>query len=563
MTFDQFSDVDLRRMIKLLAVKDSRIQFVTNAHRNTRGERMEWTRFSHMKELYNSTSPKIAIMGGAQIGKTDFIVVDTLAMAYNGLNAFFVLPKYDMRDSYVQEKFQKPLSISPEYKNIVREGVMSRIQLMQFGHGVIKFVGGNVPSDFVSFSADVLYHEECDKCDSEENLELSFSRLDGSDYKFQRFVSNPTTKSGQIWKRYAVSDKRVWMVPCDSCGECSELDWFRSVVIADEDDSGNVVNYNLRDKKWRAGCGRDIYVICPKCDSGTLQRLSPEAHWKATAESEQRIEGYHMPSIISPNNSVSELYLEFKAGLENPAKMGRFYSMRLALPYAAVGSRVSDSLLNNCVEEETYFEINPDFACVPGHSHPGPCSMGIDCSPTHLDIRISTTGPNGKRRCVYLGKIDGKSWFTLHDLIERYNVQVAVIDIGPEILNAKEFQESAKCTVWRCKYLGVGADRSGKLNHVDMIVSIDRTEALDKGYSNLRTRKNMLPRNYDQIFGGNYAKEMCDLSREVREDAKGNIKYEWVGSTHDHHRHCDAYDLIAFEMMNEFVIDTKTSLYIG
>lgn len=303
-------------------------------------------------------------------------------------------------------------------------------------------------------------------------------------------------------------------------------------------------------------------MICPKCGSGTLQRNHHDREWVATAVSERNITGYHMPSLIAPRNTVTEIYHEFLDGLENPSKMSRFYSMRLALPYAAQSNRVSENLLVNCSDKDFNFEIHPDYACIPADKHDGPCSMGIDVNSNHFDIRISAY-EKGKRRAVYLGKISRDSEYMIHDLIDRYKVGCMVIDIGPETHVSRQIVSDAKCDAWMCKYRGSGADREAKLNYVDTIVTVDRTEYLDKTYSQLKTKKNILPKNFDSVFGGTYSSEMCDMSREVVEDTKGNLKYQWNGTGKDHHRHADLYDMIAFELMSEDVLIPEDCIFVG
>jgi hypothetical protein len=294
----------------------------------------------------------------------------------------------------------------------------------------------------------------------------------------------------------------------------SELDWFKSVVREVEDEKGNVVNHVLRDREWTPGCGRDVYIKCPKegCD-GNLDRFAASCGW-FPKNPESNVEGYHLPALVSPLNSVADGWIKYQDGLSNPSKMGFFYSMFLALPYAPVGSKVSTNLLQRCSEDEDRkytVKCMPDHATVWEETHSGPCSMGIDTSPGHIDIRISAN-EKGLRKLVYVGKINAKEISAdaveakLHLLIEQYNVTCAVIDIGPEKLLALDFQANAKCPVWMCKFLGRGEDRVLKYNYVDSIISVDRTEALDRTYAQLKTGKNLLPENYANILDGGYTR---------------------------------------------------------
>lgn len=557
-------------MIKSIEIKNTRVHFAKNCHRNTHGERLEFDRFRHMIDLYNSVSPDIMIVGGAQIGKTDWLVVDTLAAAYNNLSVFFVLPKHDHMTAYCKEKVKKAIDLSPEYKSLNKNAISDAIGLLQFGSGLIKFVGANVTADFVSFSADQYVTDEIDKCESDDNLELGYSRLQASKFRFTRIVSNPTTTDGRIWQKWLQSNQQVWVCPCSKCGEFTDLDWFKCVVEEVEDSQGNVVSHILRDREWYPGIGRDIYIKCPQpgCD-GNIERFSPHCYWKAKYP-ERKLAGYHMPSLISPLSSVEDGWVKYRAGLDNPSRMSYFYSMFLALPYAPVGSKVTPNLLGNCVGKETQqytVQCLPDHARIPEDTHPGPCSMGIDTSPNHVDIRISSN-ERGKRKMVYIGKLDiqGQAEHVVQQqlltLAERFNVSCAVIDIGPEKILATGFQENAPFAVWLCKFLGRGEDRLLKYNQSDMIISVDRTEALDRVYSQLKTGKNLLPANYKSIMQGVYVSEMTSLVREVSEDKAGKLRYSWT-SGNDHAFLADAYDIMAWDIIQDDVLTGEQCVFVA
>jgi len=278
-----------------------------------------------------------------------------------------------------------------------------------------------------------------------------------------------------------------------------------------------------------------------------------------------------MPALVSPLNSVANGWAEYREGLQNPSKMAAFYSMFLALPYAPIGSKISVNLLGHCVgNEKLQYTVKslPDHAELFEETHPGPCSMGIDTSPNHIDVRISCM-EKGRRKLVYVGKIDAKTQgreaveSKLHYLTQIYNVEAAVIDIGPEKLLALDFQRNAKCPVWLCKFLGRGGDRSlQKFNHNDMIISVDRTEAIDRAYAQLKTGKNLLPSNFNSILNGVYVAEMTALIREVSEDKMGNLKYSWT-SGNDHSFLADTYDVLAFETLQEDLLTAEQSIFIG
>lgn len=560
--FENIEKDELRRLSRLVDIRETRIKFAKEYHRNTKGEKMNFEKFPHCRVWYESLAPEIVIMGGAQVLKSEWLVIDMLANSFCGCNCFTILPKYEHRDIYAATRVKKPLLTSPEYKKILKEGKSSSTQLIEFGKGMIKFVGANVESDFVEYAADSYYVEETDKITTWSNVELGKSRLQASIFKFKRWVSNPSTKDGKINEMYLESDQHVWVAKCSHCDEFSEMDWFESVVRTNVDSQGNVISYSLRDEDWHAGQGRDIYVKCPKCHEGNLQRFHKDNHW-FSKHPENKVEGYHVPSIISPIVSVEEMWLEFVRAKSNPTRLQWFYNMRLGLPFTTQGNSIPAELLASCTDSDYELVITPECARIPQDCHKGPCSMGVDVSATRLDVRISYLEGN-KRRGVYFGKLASPSrWEELHQLIERYNVSCCCIDIAPEGERCLEFQNEAKTVVWRVNYQGAGSNRGTKFNMADRILTIDRTIALDRGYTQLKTKRNILPANFQSIFDGEYTKEMISLIRELSEGKDGAAKFDWVGQPEsDHSRHADAYDLLAAECMADETLDGSNLLIL-
>lgn len=263
--FLPFSDRrEVEVMEKLLQIRNCRQNFALNHHQNTRGERMDFTHYPHIRELYNSVARVIVLQGSVQSFKSEWAVVDQLSCAHAGLSVFFVLPKYEMRTTYVQNRINRPCETVGEYKRIVGESFFDSVAIKSFGKGVIKYVGSNVLADFKEFPADCIFVEEVDECD-QENVEYALDRLRASKYQFRRYLGNPKLKGKGINAFFEESDQREWTVPCKSCGAFHELDWFEVVVRDITDADGNVVDYVLRDEDWEVGCGRDIRCICPDC----------------------------------------------------------------------------------------------------------------------------------------------------------------------------------------------------------------------------------------------------------------------------------------------------------
>jgi hypothetical protein len=179
--------------------------------------------------------------------------------------------------------------------------------------------------------------------------------------------------------------------------------------------------------------------------------------------------------------------------------------------------------------------------------------MGVDVG-GNFDIQIAYPQED-KRTVVYIGKI--KNIDDIHELIERYNVEVCVMDSMPETNMAQEFQQNAKCDVWLCRYGSEGNDRRMTYDPSNRVVIVDRTNALDRSFARIKKGKVKLPANYSSILKGEFSEEMCGPVRQIVEDTKGNSKYEW-SKCKDHQRHADCYSNIACDLMREAILDDIT-----
>jgi hypothetical protein len=546
-------DRELKVLEKLLQIRETRLEFALEHHVNTRGDRMDFVHYPHIRALYESTSNEMVLQGSVQSFKSEWAVIDHFATAYNGLSVFYVVPKYEARNTYVQNRINKCVENVAEYKKIIGAGFFDSVALKSFGRGTVKYVGSNVLADFKEFPADMIVVEEVDECDA-ENVNYALDRLRASPYQFKRYLGNPKHKGYGINAFFLRSDQREWEVPCKECLKFSQLDWFETVVQVVLDREGAVVDYTLRDTDWEPGCKRDIRCICTHC-GGELDRASESGTWTPT-KPDSSIEGYHISMLCSLINSVAGMWDRFKRAIHDPAKMQQFYNSDLGLPYSAMGNKVTETLLANCSEEDYEFEIDPDGSCahVAGDAHPGPCSMGVDVG-GNFDVRISYLEARGHRRAVYIGKV--KNIDDLYDMIDRYNVERVVMDSMPEIMMAQEFQEVAVCDVWLCSYRGEGKDRRRSYDTRNRMVFTDRTEALDRSFAQLKRRQNILPTNFPLILKGQYASEMCMPVREIIENDKGDSRYEWSKGK-DHQRHCDTYDMLAAMLMMDSVVDDVT-----
>lgn len=540
---------ELVRLEKLAQLKNMRVTFAKDYHVNTHDEKMDFDSFPHIWDIYNSTAKSIVIQGSTQCFKSEWVIIDHLACAYMGLSVFFVVPKIETRNTYVQNRINRCISNVPEYKKIIRNSEsFDSVVLKQFGKGIIKYVGSNVYSDFKEYPADVVIIDEVDEC-HQENLRYAEDRLMASKYKFFRRIGNPKLHDKGINKYFLLSDQREWHIPCENCGELCEVDWFKCVVQPIQDAEGVILDYKLRDSTWSPEETRDISLMCEHCNS-PLDRKSKKGKWIPKNPS-SRIEGYHMSALFVANNTISGMWKEFRAAQNNPSALQHFYNSTLGIPFEAPGTKVNLTLLKKCVRENYAFEIKPDCAHIFGDEHPGPCSMGIDVGGV-FDVRISYVDSSNNRVAVFIGKVSSVE--ELYRLIKRYNVEVAVIDADPELHLVTEFKDLAACDAWSCKFRMHDSRFANAVKSKIRIISPDRTESLDMSLTHIKRKRNVLPENFEQILSGEYVSEMCMPERIVEETPRG-ARFVWSKGK-DHQRLCDTYDMLAWLLMQDSTIDS-------
>ena len=83
-----YEDRELKVLEKLLEVKQARLNFALNHHRNTHDEKMDFDHYPHVREIYNTTARELVLMGSVQSFKSEFVVIDHLLASINDFLVF-------------------------------------------------------------------------------------------------------------------------------------------------------------------------------------------------------------------------------------------------------------------------------------------------------------------------------------------------------------------------------------------------------------------------------------------------------------------------------------------
>lgn len=472
--------------------------------------------------IYNDASKVIVIMKSVQCGVSEYLIIETIENARLGRSVFYVLPKYDLRNSFVANRIDKLFNAVPLYRSLQREslGKSDSKAIKHFADGTMKFASANTDSDFAEFPADVLIIDELDYCD-QGNLTLAPDRLKASPHKLQRKVGNPTIHNFGISDEFKGSDQKEWVVRCSSCGEYNELDFFKIVCKEREENE-----WVLLDEEWRPHMSRDIRCFCQHCKA-PFDRLGADAYWHRKNPASE-ISGYHVTRVMDAQTPIKELWYNWIAAQGNETKKQRFFNSDLGVPYESRGAKLSEFLLNKCVR---------DYAMPQTASE---CLGGVDVGSV-LHVKISKL-IDGKRRAVFIGTVP--TFQDVDRLMDLYGVDYLVIDALPETHEAKALRDRHKGKVFLCVFNGQqGNVRDLKINEDESMILIDRTQAFDDAHADVLKQMMELPRDAASIDEGEFYKQMCAPTR-VLDEKSGRFVWR-EGTQADHYRLADVYEKVA------------------
>jgi len=479
-------------------------------------------------------------MCGVQSGKTEWMVVDALALVSLGISYQLVQPKDDLRVLFCRTRIDDQLKRCQFYDSHVSS--VGKIYKW-IGTGIFRIVFSNREDEMIAFPADAIGVDEVDRCDL-NNLSLLPDRLLGSDFALFRRSSTPTTQGNEsiqnISWHYDQGDKRKYFVPCEHCGFKQEIDWFKTIVQEKRDSSGKLGDYELRDKDWKPELDRDIYPICIQCGL-SLNRLAKGTYYP-TVETPQVVKrkSYNFGKLLSPLVTMRGLWEDYGLSIHNPFKLQRFFNSILGTSFIGEGTKVTTQMLYSCIRNYI-LQGNLDKCEFD-------CSMGVDVGPEWLDVRISSYPYEGQqiRKAVFISKL--KTFEELYPLIDRFNVNTCVIDAEPETRQALIFQQGANCAVYVC----YSREKSGMILSdlllekvkLERRMTIDRTLMMDCVLETFIKKEQELPKNIAFLSEQRYVLEMTNPTRVLDVDDKGKEKFVWTRGA-DHSFMADMYDYCA------------------
>lgn len=530
-------------------------------HTNNRGQPMDMRDKPYLVPLYMML-PKlreVVICKGVQTGVSEMLIAYILHEAgWRDRICAYVLPQYKTAERFVGDRIDPVIARTPAYAARLPGGLYGmeltsaaqskgNLKRKRFGkRGSLLFLGSNTPADFLEFSCDVAIVDEYDACDL-NNVAKIGDRTKASDNPQIFYVSNPRIPGRGITKMWSQGNRSRWHMQCSRCGERQALDWFRHIVMRTD-----VGEWVPRDTARADAPGDgDLRPVCQRCRR-PFERTAAGACWIAEAPDRDKVTLHNTRLDVLASRRdpqpIRSLYREFLAAQGNTSMLAAWWAAALGLCYEPEGTSVTQDMLDRAA-------VGLPMDHVGGAAYDNlTVVMGVDVGAV-LNVKISVLELTGDDRNPYrrVGRWVGAvpEFSDLISLVDKYRVDVCVIDAMPETRKSKEFRQhyidTGTCEVWLARYHPtprVGSEVFGMvMDYSEGVVTTDRTQLLDATLSDLANGRMILPSDVDTVL--HFSDQMRAPKRKITESGRA----VWdEGNDPDHYRHADAYERIAVEI---------------
>lgn len=182
--------------------------------------------------------------------------------------------------------------------------------------------------------------------------------------------------------------------------------------------------------------------------------------------------------------------------------------------------------------------------------------MGVDVRPGSYDTLVGDVlfvRGDPVLRLVFAGKLEDPD--QIEAVARAYRVRTAVGDSRPEtymILTLQRKLERYGIDLWRAQYNSMPTHVEMTRNEAEKLVKLDRTLTLDAVQMAFKSGLTvMLPQNFRDIAGGDFAREMVASKRIMAKYQRDEV-YTWEHIGPDHAFHAFNYLMVATRMAGLF-----------
>lgn len=483
---------------------------------NARGEPLDFIKRPYLIDIYRDQYPNIVYMKSGQCGLSEHSISEAIWVAEHlGKVVLYVFPAFKQLQEFVQARVNPVLMASDYLVSKIddvesREKKVETLGLKKIGRGFIYFRGSQNAKQIITVDADMVILDERDRF-TEENVPYIDKRLLASNLKWRREISTPTIPGAAIHAAYMNSDQRIWKIKCSHCDYWQELDFFKNIDF----------------EKKTARC-----VSCGK----TLDRLSM-GRWVVT-NPKSKIHGYKVNGLYNPMVSITTIVDKYEISQSKGfSELQQFYNQDLGLPYEVSGQSIHLTELEKC-KDDYYLPVNAKN-----------CYAGADVGVKYIHTIVMQKTGEKTMRIVWAGTV--KNFLgpmdSLQQIMEKFDIQVMLIDKKPETKKVQEIMEKYPRKVFAAEYppnVKFPTQEYYQWDDITCEVRLDRTVSLDYLIGDLQNQRIRFPQNIESIEGFFDHLRAAVRVTQVDRRIKANTS-QWVEKGPDHFLHALNYARIA------------------
>lgn len=309
--------------------------------------------------ISDSEIERVTVVKSVRIGYTTLLTAALASYVANEPSPILMLlpTEADCRDFTVSD-LEPTFEATPVLRGLLSadadESGRNTLLSRRFAGGSLKIVAAKAPRNLRRHTARILMIDECDAMESTaEGNPLTLAERRTLSFANRKIVLGSTPvleETSHVLRSYALSDMRVFEVPCPSCGSFTELQW------------GMI--------EWQPDEPHTAAFRCPSCSDLVQERHKPaivaKGRWRATAAHVRGHAGFRVNALVSnlANASWGKLAAEFLSAKLDPAQLQTFVNTLLAQGWREAAEELDESALAARAEDFGLSAIPPEVLIV-------------------------------------------------------------------------------------------------------------------------------------------------------------------------------------------------------
>lgn len=471
-------NLSAEQLIKLRHALKDPIHF-TETTGTVKGKAFKFTGREHLHDVYRDPHPRIVIVAGRQVEKTETVLRKCIYHGYTRghTTITYTAPRKEQTTRFVNDRFRK--GVEESVQSILESSIDRRRDAktaIGLNNSTVYYFGSawsdgdalrGIPGDIVFFDEvqDITQTaiESIEKSVSHSEIKDPLTELNG-----RCFYTGTPKQAGSYYDRvlWGQSDQKKWNVKC-SCGH-NQFMSMQNIMVSDEG----------TDKERR-------YFGCIKCGE-ELDRSNGE--WIKTKPHNKMYSGYLFNQLNMEWISANQIYRDFitmdPMTFANEV-LGEFFSgaeQPLTIEDVLACTAPNSSLKTSSLE---------------------PTVMGVDYGSGNKSKTIIMIGKeiwHKGRKVIKLVHMENCP-ITNHEelvahlinLTSKYQVEKLVGDIGYGSYEAQKLYEILGRTALACRYVSYVNDPKKREMKGNYTLQVDRTFSMDRTIDKFKRREILIP----------------------------------------------------------------------